>query len=67
MQRYTVTDADAVFVAGKRVPESRIIDLTDEEARYELLAGAVTAASGADAVGPAAAEPVRRGRRERED
>lgn len=42
MKIYAVTDPDAFFVAGKRVPESRLIDLTDAEARYELLAGAIT-------------------------
>jgi hypothetical protein len=38
---YAVQDPDALWVAGQRVPESRLVSLTEEQARYELLAGTI--------------------------
>jgi hypothetical protein len=38
---YAVTDPDAIWVAGARVPENRRVTLTETEARYELMAGTI--------------------------
>lgn len=41
---YTVTDPDAVWAGGERVSDDRTVRLTDEQARYELLSGAIAPA-----------------------
>jgi hypothetical protein len=38
---YEPVDLAAVWVAGRRVPEDRRLALTEDEARYELLAGTI--------------------------
>lgn len=39
LKTYKVTDADVRFVAGQRVPDNRIIRMTDAAARYDVMAG----------------------------
>lgn len=38
-QKFTVIDPAVQFIAGKRVPDSRIVEMTAEEARYDVQAG----------------------------
>jgi hypothetical protein len=38
---YEPTDPAAIWAAGRRVPEDRRLALTEDEARYELLAGTI--------------------------
>jgi hypothetical protein len=52
---YTPTDPNAVFAAGQRIPEDRVLHLTDEQARYELLAGTIVPAAA-----PAPAKPAKK-------
>ena len=42
LKRFRVTDEAVAFVAGRRVPDDRTITMTDEEARYDVLAGVLT-------------------------
>lgn len=59
---YTPTDPHAVFAAGERVPEDRVLHLTDEQARYELLAGTIVPAAPAASADPAPAASSKRAR-----
>ena len=38
---YEPTDPEALFAAGRRIPQDRRLALTEDEARYELLAGTI--------------------------
>ena len=38
---YRITEKAGVFLAGRRIGKSRTIELTEEEARYELLNGTI--------------------------
>lgn len=50
-QKFTVIDPAVQFIAGKRVPADRIVEMTAEEARYDVQAG-VLAPLEADPKGP---------------
>ncbi|MEZ5878980.1 MAG: hypothetical protein R3D43_15195 [Tepidamorphaceae bacterium] len=39
---YNITDKAGPYVAGQRVTGKKTIKLTEEQARYELLAGSIT-------------------------
>jgi len=41
LKSYRVVDDAVQFVAGKRVPEDRIIRMTEEAARYDVEAGVI--------------------------
>jgi hypothetical protein len=63
---YRVTESAGYFVAGQRVPSGRdkdgnripkvghVLQLTDAEAKYELLQGSIEAGDGSDAPTPLA-------------
>ena len=38
---YRITEKAGVFLAGRRIGKARTIELTEEEARYELLNGTI--------------------------
>lgn len=57
---YHVADPNAVWCAGKRVPEDRLLHLTPGEARYALLSGALEPADRGET---SAERPARRSAR----
>ena len=67
---YRVTESAGYFVAGQRIPSARdkdgnripkvghVLQLTDEEAKYELLQGSIEAGDGSDAPAPLTPPPL---------